>query len=134
MATLFERGNLSRVLGVRLADRREVVIKVRPWQDRLRACVAVQRHLAAAGYPCPVPLGDVELVDGWAVSAELLIGGGKQRDPDLGAGPYATLLGRLIAAAPEVAGVPTLQPPPPWTAWDHPPARRGLSATIAGRT
>src|SRR5581483_3369014 len=36
VATLFERGNLSRVLGVRLADRQEVVIKIRPWQDRLR--------------------------------------------------------------------------------------------------
>jgi hypothetical protein len=56
------------------------------------------------------------------VSAESLIGGGKQRDPDLGAGPYATLLGRLIAAAPEVAGLPTLLPSPPWTAWDHPAA------------
>jgi Ser/Thr protein kinase RdoA (MazF antagonist) len=117
---LFERGNLSRVLGVRLANRQEVVIKIRPWQDRLRACIAVQQHLAMAGYPCPAPVGGgVEQVGGWAVSAELLIGGGEQRDPDLGAGPYATLLGRLIAAAPEVAGLPTLQPSPPWTAWDH---------------
>jgi hypothetical protein len=122
VATLFERGNLSRVLGVRLANRQEVVIKIRPWQDRLRACVAVQRHLAMAGYPCPAPLGNVDQVDRWAVSAEFLIGGGKQRDPDLGAGPYATLLGQLIAAAPEVASLPTLLPSPPWTAWDHPAA------------
>src|SRR5581483_524980 len=86
------------------------------------ACVAVQRHLATAGYPCPVPLGNVDRVDGWAVSAESLIGGGKQRDPDLGAGPNATLLGRLIATAPEVASLPTLLPSPPWTAWDHPAA------------
>lgn len=56
------------------------------------------------------------------MSAEFLIGGGKQRDPDLSAGPYATLLGRLIAAAPEVANLPTLLPSPPWTAWDHPAA------------
>lgn len=121
-ATLFERGNLSRVLGVRLANRHEVVIKIRPWQDRLPACIAVQRHLATEGYPCPAPLGNVDRVDGWAVSAELLVGGGKQCDPDLGAGPYATLLGRLIAAAPELAGSPTLLPSPPWTAWDHPAA------------
>ncbi|HET7044126.1 MAG TPA: hypothetical protein VFI37_04685, partial [Gaiellaceae bacterium] len=56
------------------------------------------------------------------MSAEFLLGGGKQRDPDLGAGPYATLLGQLIAAAPEAAGLPTLLPSPPWTAWDHPAA------------
>ena len=73
-----------------------------------------------AGYPCPAPLGSVDHVDSWAVSAELLIDGGKQRDPDLGAGPFANLLGRLIAAAPEVASLPTLLPSPPWTAWDHP--------------
>jgi hypothetical protein len=72
-----------------------------------------------AGYPCPAPLGNVDQVGRWAVSAEFLIGGGKQRDPDLGAGPYATLLGQLIAAAPEVASLPTLLPSPPWTAWDH---------------
>jgi Ser/Thr protein kinase RdoA (MazF antagonist) len=122
VARLFERGHLSRVLGVSLANGHEVVIKIRPWQDRLRACVAVQRHLATAGYPCPAPLGDVDHVDGLAVSAEFLISGGKQRDPDLGAGPYATLLGRLIAMAPEVASLPTLLPAPPWTAWDHPAA------------
>ncbi len=75
-----------------------------------------------AGFPCPTPLGNVEQVDGWAVSAEFLIAGGKQRDPDLGAGPDATLLGRLIASAPEVASLPTLLPSPPWTAWDHPAA------------
>jgi hypothetical protein len=56
------------------------------------------------------------------VSAESLIGGGEQRDPDLGAGPYANLLGRLIASAPAVASLPTLLPSPPWTAWDHPAA------------
>jgi hypothetical protein len=120
VARLFEHGNLSRVIGVRLADRQEVVIKIRPWQDRLRACVDVQRHLARTGYPCPAPLGDVDHVHGWAVSGELLVGGGRQRDPGHGAGPYATLLGRLIASAPEVANVPTLLPSPPWTAWDHP--------------
>lgn len=84
---------------MRLANWQQVVIEIRPWQERLRACVAVQRHLAAVGYPCPAPLGDVDQVDRLAVSAESLIGGGKQRDPDLGAGPYATLLGRLTAAA-----------------------------------
>jgi hypothetical protein len=118
--TLFERGNLSQVRGVVLADGREVVIKVRPWQDRLWGCVAVQQHLADAGYPCPAPLGKLDQVDGWAVNAEALVAGGDQRDPTLGAGPYAALLRRLIALAPDVDCVPGLLPPPPWSAWDHP--------------
>jgi hypothetical protein len=122
LVTLFERGNLSRVLGVRLADGREVVIKIRPWQDRLLGCVAVQRHLASSGYPCPMPIGNLDRVDEWAVHAEDLVGGGHQRDPNLGPGPYAVLLGELVAAAPDAARLPPLLPSPPWTAWDHPGA------------
>jgi hypothetical protein len=118
--TLFECGNLSQVRGVVLADGREVVIKVRPWQDRLRGCVAVQQRLADAGYPCPAPLGNLDQVDGWAVNAEALVAGGDQRDPALGAGAYAALLRLLIAMAPDVDCVPGLFPSPPWSAWDHP--------------
>lgn len=120
--TFFACGNLSRVRGVALADGREVVIKVRPWQDRLRGCVAVQQHLAGAGYPCPAPVGSLDRVRGWAVSAEALVAGGEQRDPALGAGSYAALLRRLVAMAPAVDRVPVLLPSPPWSAWDHPGA------------
>lgn len=116
----FESGNLSRVVGATLLDRRKIVIKIRPWQDRLVGCVAVQRHLALAGYPCPMPVADLENVDGWAVHAESLVLGGQQRSPALGAGAYATLLRQLVATAPEIERVPTLLPSPPWTAWDHP--------------
>ncbi|HUZ97996.1 MAG TPA: hypothetical protein VMU74_01425, partial [Gaiellaceae bacterium] len=63
--TLFERGNLSYVVGVTLEDERQVVIKIRPWQNRLSACVAVQRQLALAGYPCPAPLTNLDRVDAW---------------------------------------------------------------------
>ena len=35
VATLFEAGYLSEVVGLRLADGRKVVLKVRDWQDRL---------------------------------------------------------------------------------------------------
>lgn len=118
--TLFERGNLSHVRGVLLADGREVVIKVRPWEDRLQGCIAVQQRLADAGYPCPAPLGNLDQVDGWAVNAEALVAGGDQRDPALGAGAYAALLRRLVAMAPVVDCVPGLFPSPPWSAWDHP--------------
>ncbi|HET8529263.1 MAG TPA: phosphotransferase [Gaiellaceae bacterium] len=117
--TLFERGNLSRVLGVMLEDGREVVIKLRPWQDRLRGCIAVQRHLVRAGYPCPAPVAGLDHVGGWAVHAEVLVHGEEQREPDRGAAAYAALLRRLVAAAPEVSRVPALLPSPPWTAWDH---------------
>lgn len=117
--TIFERGNLSRVLGVSLADGRKVVIKVRPWEDRLRGCLVVQRQIARAGYPCPAPVSSVGKVEGWAVHAEALIPGGEQRDPGLGAAAYAALLGRLIAATPAPERLPPLLPSPPWTAWDH---------------
>ena len=117
--TQFELGNLSRVLGVTLADGREVVIKIRRWESRLRACVAVQRELARAGYPCPAPVSAVDQIDEWALNAEILVHGGGQRDPSLGADAYAALLQRLVATAPSPTDVPALAPSPPWTAWDH---------------
>jgi Phosphotransferase enzyme family len=53
---LFTGGHLSRVVGLRLADGREVVVKVRRAAGRLAACAAVQRALWQAGFPCPEPL------------------------------------------------------------------------------
>jgi hypothetical protein len=40
-AQLFEGGYLSAVKGLRLADGREMVIKVRPWMSRLAGCAVV---------------------------------------------------------------------------------------------
>lgn len=117
--TLSSRGHLSFVYAVALADGRRVVIKVRPWQDRLRGCVAAQQHLALAGYPCPAPIGSIDRVGEWAVSAEALVAGGEQRSPELGAGACATLLRQLVMTAPGVTTIPPLLPPPPWSAWDH---------------
>ena len=54
--TLFEVAHLSCVAGRRLTDGREVVVKARPPADRIDGCVHVQRHLWAAGFPCPEPL------------------------------------------------------------------------------
>jgi len=48
-ARLFEAGYLSTVLGLRLADGREVVVKVRPPIARLAGCTAVHRALWTAG-------------------------------------------------------------------------------------
>jgi hypothetical protein len=57
---MFRSGYLSTVIGLRLADGREVVVKVRPDSPRIAACVDVQRHLFQAGYPCPEPLTGAE--------------------------------------------------------------------------
>ncbi|WP_143267965.1 hypothetical protein [Amycolatopsis alba] len=48
---IFRSGHLSAVIGLRLADDREVVIKVRPDTPRTAACVEVQRRMFQAGYP-----------------------------------------------------------------------------------
>ena len=52
---LFRSGHLSEVIGTELADGRRVVVKARPAEPRIAACVAVQRQLARAGFPCPAP-------------------------------------------------------------------------------
>jgi hypothetical protein len=49
---LFNTGHLSNVVGLQLADRRAVVVKVRPTAKRLVACALVQCHLWAHGYAC----------------------------------------------------------------------------------
>src|SRR5215470_11111257 len=74
---LFETGSLSAVTGVRLADSREVVVKVRRCAPRLNAAYLVQRHVWQCGYPAPEPLVPpvpAGLAD--CASAEQLVGGG----------------------------------------------------------
>jgi hypothetical protein len=53
---IFRSGYLSAVTGLRLADDRAVVLKVRPGSPRVAACVDVQRRLFQSGHPCPEPL------------------------------------------------------------------------------
>ena len=55
-ASCSERGNLTCVIGTRLADGREVVVRVRPAGPRIAACTDVQRRLFESGFPCPQPL------------------------------------------------------------------------------
>jgi hypothetical protein len=51
-AELFEAGHLSTVKGLRLADGREVVVKVRPREPRLTGCAAVRDRLRGGpGHP-----------------------------------------------------------------------------------
>ncbi|MFL6005481.1 MAG: hypothetical protein ACJ744_04445 [Gaiellaceae bacterium] len=123
-AVLFETGHLSRVTGLRLADGREVVVKVRPYQERIDGCVRVQRHLADAGYPCPRPLAGPVEVTGHAVTAEEHLPGGGPLPADADAPALAArALAELVALAPPPAGLP-LAPAPAWVRVDH--HRRGL--------
>jgi hypothetical protein len=74
---LFETGSLSAVTGVRLADSREVVVKVRRCAPRLNAAYLVQRHVWRRGYPAPEPLVPPAPVGtAGCASAEQLVGGG----------------------------------------------------------
>jgi hypothetical protein len=80
---LFIVGYLSEVVGVRLGDGREVVVKRRTDESgRTRICLAGQRLLAEGGFPCPMPLTEVTFQSGFAVHAERLVGGGEVETDD----------------------------------------------------
>jgi hypothetical protein len=75
-AVLFETGFTTRVLGVRLRDSREVVLKLWPYANRLLGAGAVHEYFWDAGFPCPqllvrpMPLGQL-----W-ISTEAIVRGG----------------------------------------------------------
>ncbi len=119
VAELFAAGHLSAVRGLRLADGRAVVVKVRPGLPRLAGCAAVHQALWRAGFPCPEPLVDLQPLAGYAASAEVLV-------PDVGEPPgdglaalSAAALARLNELAPSPGSVPGLTPSPSWVGWDH---------------
>jgi hypothetical protein len=119
VAELFGTGNLSAVTGLRLADGREVVVKVRPSTPRLAGCAAVHRALWSAGFPCPEPLVDLKPLNGFSASAEVLVPDADQPpDGDLAA-LSAAGLARLVELAPSPGSVPSLAPSPSWVGWDH---------------
>jgi len=117
---LFRSGYLSTVIGVRLKSGAGAVIKVRPRADRLDACLMVHRRLFDLGFPCPEPLTALEPFGEWVAHAEVLVEGGELfpdsgRDP----APAARALASLVDLAPPPEEFPSLDPPLPWTAWDH---------------
>jgi hypothetical protein len=126
-AELFGTGNLSTVKGLRLADGREVVVKVRPSVLRLSGCAVVHRALWMAGFPCPEPLVDLQLLDGFAASAEALVPDVDQPPDGELAALSAAGLARLVELAPIPGSVPSLTPSPSWVGWDH--AESGLWPT-----
>ncbi|WP_240687058.1 hypothetical protein [Amycolatopsis suaedae] len=120
-AELFRSGHLSAVVGLRLADGREVVVKVRPGSPRIAACVEVQRRLFQAGYPCPEPLTGAAPFGGADVAtAEACVtGGATLPGADQAAPAFAAAFARLIRLAPRPAEVSTLDPVPSWADWNH---------------
>jgi hypothetical protein len=120
IAVLFRAGHLSVVLGLRLADGLEVVVKARPPSIRVYGCVAVQQALARVGFPCPGPLAGPEPLEGSLVTAEQFVGGGERLAVGAdSAERFAGLLAELVALAPPVSAVPSLAPSPPWVGFDH---------------
>ena len=125
---------LSAVHGVRLADGREVALKVRGAQDRQQACTIVHEAVWRAGIPCPRPLaGPAALIDDdtavradgvpgaegvdvrtLVVNAETWEGEGVAAVGAIGAAGYARLLAEMVAVAPAVTDLPTLAPATPW--------------------
>lgn len=117
---LFRTGHLTRVIGTRLADGREVVIKVRPAAPRIAACTEVQRRVFDSGYPCPQPLAGPAPLGEYEATAETYIAGGSTL-PGSGrdARPFAAALAQLVHLAPLPGHVPSLAPAPAWAAWNH---------------
>lgn len=124
-AELFRSGYLSAVVGLRLADDREVVVKVRPGSLRIAACVEVQRRMFESGYPCPEPLTNpVPFGNGVATAEAYVPGGTLLPSADHAAWAFAAAFAQLIGLAPQPAEVSTLEPAPSWAAWKH--AEAGL--------
>ena len=117
---IFRSGQLSAVIGLRLADGRAVVVKVRPGSPRVAACVQVQRRLFESGYPCPEPLtGAVPFGDSVATAEAYVPGGALLPGAGDPASAFAGAFARLVSLAPRPAEVPTLDPPPLWADWNH---------------
>ncbi len=116
----FELHQMSMVVGLRLADETEVVVKARPDEERVVSCIAAQAHLAVSGFPCARPLTPVVSVGSLAVHAEESRPGGDVLhgdSPDV-AVRYAEVFARLMAALVEVTVAAPL-PNPRWVRWDH---------------
>jgi hypothetical protein len=118
---LFRRHSISMVVGLRLADGREVVVKSRDDDGRAESCVAAQAWLAARGFPCARPITPVVGVGSLAVHAEECRPGGEVLhgdEPDV-AVRYAEVFARLMAELADLTVTPPL-PNPRWARWDHP--------------
>src|SRR5215831_4118140 len=129
---LFRASRLSEVVGVRLADGREVVVKRRVDESgRAGRCVTAQRLLAEQGFPCPRPLTDVIVSEGLAVHAERFVSGGEVETKDTP--EVAARSGRLLADLMHRLAALDLDPPlpnPEWVRWNAVPEREAAAAAV----
>jgi Phosphotransferase enzyme family len=127
--SLFVVAHLSEVVGVRLDDGREVVVKRRVDESgRAQSCVAAQRLLAKGGFPCPMPVTPVVVGAGFAVHAERFVQGGEldEEDTPAAAARSAALLSDVVRRL-AVAEIDPPLPNPEWVRWDLPPERHAAS-------
>ncbi|MDX8031610.1 phosphotransferase [Lentzea sp. BCCO 10_0856] len=120
VGVLFERRSISEVVGLRLADGRDVVVKARIDDGRAASCLEAQTVLAERGFPCPRPITPLVAVGALAVHAEDFLPGGevlRGDTPDI-AERYAAVFARLMAEL-SVVTVPPPLPNPRWSRWDH---------------
>jgi Phosphotransferase enzyme family len=133
LAVLFVVSHLSEVVGIRLADGREVVVKRRVDESgRTRTCVAAQRLLAEQGFPCPMPLTEAIFDDSVAVHAERFVEGGEVEtgDTPAAAARSAALLADLVRRLASLDLDPPL-PNPEWVRWKELPERQARVAVPA---
>jgi hypothetical protein len=117
---LFEAGYLSQVVGLRLGNGVEIMVKVRPWQERLIGCAQVQHSMSVGGFPAPPLLVPPERLGQLGISAETLIHGGALLATEAdSAARFAEALALLVRRAPDPATVSMLAPSPAWVGWDH---------------
>lgn len=118
--SIFIAGGVSRVVGVRLSDGREVVVKIRRPEARVYGCAQAQRHLWKSGYPCPEPLAGPAPFDDELATAETCVVGGEKLAPTVASAElYAQALADLVRLAPAPDQLASLDPPPFWAWWDY---------------
>jgi hypothetical protein len=116
---IFETGHLSRVVGYRLRDGREVVVKARPPAERVLACLDMHMYAWANGYACPQPLAGPTLLHSGLVTAESYVAPGEAWQSIDAAPKSAEALARLVALTSKTSLRLPLEPAPPWLSPEH---------------
>jgi hypothetical protein len=119
---LFTQRATSEVIGLRLDDGREVVVKRRRESAaRVDACLQLQAALFASHYPCPRPLTAAGVVGGLTVHAEEYVDRGERLMGDHAAlaGPLAVAYAELDERLSRMHDLvdPQVLVPPIWLAW-----------------
>jgi Ser/Thr protein kinase RdoA (MazF antagonist) len=116
------RSEMSEVFLVHLNDGRSVVIKIRDDPDgRAEGCLEVQRHVSAAGLPCPKPMTPLARIgelgvhaEEWCPGGELLLGDNREV-AQLSANLLADVMRALAGYQPTHLPLPN----PVWVRWDY---------------